>query len=526
VVTLYRGGRYHLYRYKKYTDVRLVFAPESAIAFFGGDPDNFEFPRYDLDVAFFRAYENDKPARPAHHLAWSDSGTNEGDLVFVAGHPGSTSRLNTVAHLEYLRDVAMPQSLALLLDREELLQDYGRRSAESLRQAKQDLYGIQNSKKALLGRLAGLRDPALIDRKTLQERAIRERIAANPAKKEAYGEAWDKISHSFDAARRTARPASFLEGGSAFFSRLFSIARTIVRLVDEDAKPNAERLREYGEAGRASLEQALYSPAPIYVEYEKAKLARSLDFWRRVMGESDPTVVRVLAGRTPEQAAHELVRGSKLNDVAVRRALVKGGREAVAASDDTLIRLARDIDAEARAVRKIVEDEVDGVQTAQYARIARASFEDQGTSTYPDATFTLRLAFGVTKGFEPEGKPVPAYTTIGGAFSHAAAHANADPYMLPPTWFAARDASRLAIDTPLNFVTTADTIGGNSGSPVIDRSGAVVGLNFDRNRYGLARDFGYDDRLGRNIAVDVRGISEALRSIYGAEALLGELRGR
>jgi hypothetical protein len=526
VITLYRGGRYHLYRYKKYTDVRLVFAPESAIAFFGGDPDNFEFPRYDLDVAFFRAYEDDKPARPAQYLAWGDNGTKEGDLVFVAGNPGSTSRLNTVAHLEYLRDVALPQSLALISDRENLLQAYGRRSAESLRQAKQDLFGIQNGKKALMGRLAGLRDSALIERKTLEERALRARIGADPARKEAYGDAWDKISHSFLAARDTIRPASFLESGSAFYSRLFSIARTIVRLAAEDAKPNAERLREYGDAGRASLEQALYSPAPIYPEYEEAKLARSLAFWRDVMGESDRTVVRVLAGRTPEQAAHELVHGSKLNDVAVRRALVKGGPEAVAASDDTMIRLARDIDGEARAVRKIVEDEVDGVQTAQYARIARALFEDQGTSSYPDATFTLRLAFGVTKGFEPDGTRVPAYTTIGGAFSHAAAHADADPYVLPQSWFAARDASRLALETPLNFVTTADTIGGNSGSPVIDRTGAVVGLNFDRNRYGLARDFGYDDRLGRNIAVDVRGISEALRSIYGADALLGELRGR
>ena len=526
VVTLYRGGRYHLYRYKKYTDVRLVFAPESAIASFGGDPDNFEFPRYDLDVAFFRAYEDGKPARPAHHLEWSDSGTKEGDLVFVAGHPGSTSRLNTVAHLEYLRDIALPQSLALLSDREELLQDYGRRSAESSRQAKQDLQGIQNSKKALLGRLAGLRDPALIERKARTERTVRERIAADPASQEAYGDAWDKISHSFDAARRTTRASSFLEGGSAFYSRLFSIARTIVRLVEEDAKPNADRLREYGDAGRASLEQALYSPAPIYPEYEEARLARSLAFWRHEAGESDPTVVRVLAGRTPLQAAHALVIGSKLNDVAVRKALVKGGKEAVVASDDTMIRLARDVDAEARAVRKIVEDDVDGVQTAQYARIARALFEAQGTSTYPDATFTLRLAFGVTKGFEHEGKRVPPYTTIGGAFRHATAHGNADPYELPPPWFAARDASHLALDTPLNFVTTADTIGGNSGSPVIDRFGAVVGLNFDRNRYGLARDFGYDDRLGRNIAVDVRGISEALRSIYGADTLLGELRGR
>jgi hypothetical protein len=526
VVTLYRGGRYHLYTYKKYTDVRLVFAPEHAIASFGGDPDNFEFPRYQLDVAFFRAYEDGKPARPAHDLEWGDGGTKEGDLVFVAGNPGSTSRLNTLAHLEYLRDVSLPQSLALLQDREEFLADYGRRGTESLRQSKQDLQGVQNSRKALLGRLAGLRDPALIEHKSREERAVRDRIAADSRRRESYGPAWDKIAHSFDAARRTARPAMFLERGAAFDSVLFDIARTIVRLVEEDAKPNAERLREYGDAGRASLERALYSPAPIYPEYEEAKLARSLAFWRRTMGESDPTGARVLAGRPPQEVARERVRGSQLADVAVRSQLVRGGRQAVAASDDSMIRLARDVDAEARAVRKIVEDQVDGVQTAQYALIARALFADHGTSAYPDATFTLRLAFGVVKGYEADGQRVPASTTIGGAFRHAAAHGGADPYCLPESWLEARDAGRLELDTSLNFVSTADTIGGNSGSPVIDRNGAVIGLNFDRNRYGLARDFGYDDRLGRHIAVDVRGITEALRSVYRAETLLRELRGR
>ena len=525
VITLYRGGQYHLYTYKKYTDVRLVFAPEHAIAFFGGDADNFEFPRYDLDVAFFRAYENDKPAKPAHYLAWGERGTKEGDLVFVAGNPGSTSRLNTVAHLEFLRDVSLPRTLSMLQDREEFLLDYARRGAEAARQASQDLYGVQNSRKALVGRLAGLRDPALIEGKAKAEQALRARIAADPSRMEVYASAWDKIANSFKAARRIAQPVLFVEGGLGFNSELFKIARTIVRLVEEDTKPNADRLREYGDAGRASLEQALYSPAPIYPEFEEAKLARSLAFWRRTAGDSEPTLVRILNARTPEETAHKLVTGSRLTDVAARKALVKGGREAVARSDDPMIRLARDIDAEARAVRKVFEDEVEGVQTAQYALIAKALFEDQGTSTYPDATFTLRLAFGVVNGYAPDGVQVPAYTTIAEAFGHAAAHDNAGPYELPETWFDARAAGRLTLDVPLNLVTTCDTIGGNSGSPVIDRSGAVIGLNFDRNRYGLARDFGYDDRYGRNIAVDVRGITEAIRSIYHADELLRELRG-
>lgn len=526
VVTLYRGGLYHLYTYKKYTDVRLVFAPEYAIAFFGGDPDNFEFPRYDLDVAFFRAYEDGKPAKPASYLTWGEAGTKEGDLVFVVGQPGSTSRLNTVAHLEYLRDVSQPATLAILEARERTLKEYGLRGSEAARQAKRDLYGIQNSLKALRGRLASLRDPAMIARKKQQEDELRRRINADPRKSAAYGPAWDRIAAALEVSRRTEKPSLFLESARAFDSQLFRLARTIVRLVEEDARPNAERLREYGDAGRASLMQALYSPAPIYPEYEQACLTSSLAFWRGVMGESDPTVARVLAGRTPEDAARDLVRGSKLADVSVRKALVQGGRDAIRASDDPMIRLALDIDPEARAVRKIGEDQVAGVLSAQYALIARALFEEVGTSTYPDATFTLRLAFGAVKGYEEDGRRVPAYTTIGGAFAHALAHGNADPYVLPPSWFEARAAGRLALETPLNLATTCDTIGGNSGSPVIDRSGAVIGLNFDRNRYGLGRDFGYDDRQARNIAVDVRAITEALRSIYHADDLLRELRGR
>ena len=524
IVTLYRGGRYHLYAYRKYTDVRLVFAPESAVAFFGGDPDNFEFPRYDLDVAFFRAYENGKPAKPLRHLKWG-KGSTEGDLVFVSGHPGSTSRLNTVAHLEFLRDVALPLSLEVLNDREEFYLEYGRKGPEPLRQAKQDLYGVQNSKKSLIGRLAGLRDPALIDRKRIDERAVRNRIAADPVRSKAYGQAWDRIAGTFVTARKTAKPAMLLETGAAFNSRLFTIARQIVRMVAEDEKPNGERLREYGDAGRASLEQALYSPAPIYPEYEEAKLARSLTFWRTIMGETDPTVRRILADRTPEQVAADLIRGCRLADVNVRKQLIKSGPKVIAESDDPMIKLAREVDAEARAVRRVVDDEIDGVQSAQYALIAKALFEDKGTAAYPDATFTLRLTFGVIKGYEPDGRRIPPYTTFGGAFAHALAHDNLDPYVLPPSWHSARAAQRIDLETPLNLVTTADTIGGNSGSPVIDRDGALIGLNFDRNRYGLARDFGYDDRLGRNIAVDVRALTTALRSIYNAEGLLGELQG-
>jgi hypothetical protein len=532
VVTLYQGGRYALYTYKKYTDVRLVFAPEFAIAFFGGDPDNFEYPRYDLDVCFFRAYEDGKPARVEHFLKWSPSGSKEGDLVFVAGHPGRTDRLNTVAHLQYLRDTGFPLTLDLLRSREAFLLEYGKQGPEQARQAKEELFSYQNSRKARIGGLEGLNDRAFMGRKEQAERAAREKVMADPAKREQYGAAWDKIAASMRVAREIARQRLFLEGssarlgGAAFDSELFGIARTLVRLAEEKGKPNAERLREYGDAGRASLEQQLFSEAPIYPEYEKAKLAHSLADWKRAMGEDDPIVRKVLRGRSPKQAAAELIDGSKLADVAVRKRLAEGGKEAIETSDDAMIKLALAVDADARAVRKRYEEEVEGVQESQYALIARALFEAQGDSTYPDATFTLRLAFGTVKGYEVDGKQVPAYTTIGGAFEHAEAHGNKDPYELPPSWIKARRERRLRLDTPLNFVSTADIIGGNSGSPVVNRDNEVVGLIFDGNIQSLVLDFGYDDRLARAVSVDSRAIVEALRSVYKADELVQELTGR
>ncbi|MBX6316066.1 MAG: S46 family peptidase, partial [Isosphaeraceae bacterium] len=509
-----------------YTDVRLVFAPEFDIAFFGGDPDNFEYPRYDLDVCFFRAYEDGKPAQVEHYLKWSPRGSKEGELVFVAGHPGRTSRLNTVAHLEYLRDVGFPLSLSLLKNREEHLLAYSKKGNEQARQAKEDLFGVQNSRKARLGGLAGLKDESFMERKRQAERALRDRIEADPRKKAKYGAAWDKIAQSVRVQAELAKPYLFLEQGFAFDSRLFQIARTLVRLAVESGKPNAERLREYGDAARASLEQQLYSEAPIYPEFETAKLANSLAFWKEQMGPDDPIVQRVLRGRAPEQVAAELVKGSKLADVSVRKKLAEGGLKAIESSDDPMIKLALAVDADARAVRKRREDEVEGVQTSQYALIARALFEDQGTSTYPDATFTLRLAFGTVKGYEQHGQEIPPYTTIGGAFEHAARHGNQPPYELPKSWIEAKQERRLRLDTPLNFVSTADIIGGNSGSPVVNQDGEVVGLIFDGNIYSLVLDFGYDDKLARAVAVDSRGIIEALRSIYRAESLLQELTGR
>jgi hypothetical protein len=522
VVTLYQGGQYHLYTYKKYTDVRLVFAPEFDIAFFGGDPDNFEFPRYCLDVCFFRAYEDGRPAQPKHHLRWSEHGTKAGDLVFVAGHPGRTSRLNTVASLEYLRDTSFPFLLEYLRDKEAFLLDYGKQGDEQFRQSKEELFSVQNSRKARTGGYQGLLNTDLMTRKREAENQLRERVNSDPRKREAYGAAWDKIAAAQKVSAEILKPYNFLERGIAFDSELFQIARGLVRMAEEDAKPNADRLREFRESNRQSLELQLFSDAPIYPAFEKAKIAHALAYWKKTLPD-DPMVDRVLRGRSPEQVAEELVNGTRLADVAVRKKLAEGGKAAIEQCDDPMIKLALAIDADARAVRKQREDQVEGVEASQYALIAKALFEEKGDSVYPDATFTLRLAYGTTKGYKQDDEFIEPYTTMGGAFEHAKAHGNETPYKLPESWHQARDSGRLKLDTPFNFVSTADIIGGNSGSPVVNRDNEVVGLIFDGNIQSLVLDFGYEDQQARAVSVDSRSIVEALRNIYGAERIVKEL---
>jgi hypothetical protein len=525
VVTLYQGGQYHLYTYKKYTDVRLVFAPEFDAAFFGGDPDNFEYPRYDLDVCFFRAYEDGKPARPPHHLKWSPGGSKEGDLVFVAGHPGRTDRLNTVASLEYLRDVALPTLLDYLHAKENFLIAFGRRGPEAYRQAKEDLFSVQNSRKARIGGLEGLRDADFMSRKKRGEDDFRSRILSSEEKKRSFGHAWEGIERAQKAAAGLIKPYYFLERGFAFDSDLFRIARRLVRLAAEKKKPNNERLEEYRDSARSSLELQLFSEAPIYPEFEEARLAHALAYWQKTMPDH-PLVGRVLGGRSPEQAARDLVSGSKLADIATRKALASGGTEAIERSDDPMIKLAMAVDADARAIRKQREEQVEGPESANYALLARALFAEKGDSIYPDATFTLRLAFGTVKGYEQNGETIPPYTTIGGAFEHARKHGNTEPYKLPGSWFKAREEGKLDLSTPLNFVSTADIIGGNSGSPVVNRENEVVGLIFDGNIQSLVLDYGYDDKVARAVSVDSRGILEALRSIYHADRIVRELTGK
>jgi hypothetical protein len=525
VVTLYQGGQHHLYTYKKYTDVRLVFAPEFDIAFFGGDPDNFEYPRYDLDVCFFRAYEDGKPAKVEHYLKWCPAGAKEGELVFVVGNPGRTDRLNTVASLEYLRDVEYPLRLDMLESREAFLLAYGRRSPEAFRHSKEELFTIQNSRKARTGGLLGLRDEAFMARKARDEAELRARVQSTAAGPEGAGGAWEKIALAKKLAAKIANAYFYHERGYAFDSELFTLARNLVRLANEQTKPNSDRLKEFRDSALQSLELKLFSEAPIYAEFEVARLAESLAHWKLRIPD-DPLLEQVFKGRTPAETAQQIVSGCKLADVNVRRMLADAGAAAVEKFNDPMIALALLVDPAARAVRKIHEDQVEGPEDAGYAQIAKANFELRGDAVYPDATFTLRLAFGALRGYELGEQTIPPFTTLGGAFAHAKYHGDRPPYQLPKTWHDARAAGRLSLDTPFNFVSTADIIGGNSGSPVVNRDNEIVGLIFDGNIQSLVLDFGYDDRTARAVSVDSRGIVEALKAIYGAGRLVTELTGR
>jgi hypothetical protein len=521
VITLYQGGQYNLYRYKKYTDVRLVFVPEFQAAFFGGDPDNFNFPRYNIDMALVRVYENDQPVHPEHYFKWSTAGAKEGSLVFVTGNPGSTSRLDTVAHLEQLRDTSIPIILRLLERREEVLKKYMSLGEEQTRQAQNELNGVQNSLKVYRGQLKGLKDPALMARKMKEEQALRKAIAANPERQKMYGDAWDAIANAHKAYPTYVRDRRIFEQAAGFNSTLFIYARTLVRLAAENEKPNAERLPEYTDARRASLEQALYSPAPIHKDFEKLKLADSLGFMVELLGADNELAKQVLAGKTPEARADELISATKLDDPEYRKELAKGGKAAIDASTDPMIVVARMIDPKAREVRKRYESEVTGVERANYAKIARALFETEGTKLYPDATFTLRLSYGAVEGYMENGKKVPPFTTLGGLYARSEQFKQQFPYNLPPRWWEKKSA--LNLNTPFNFVSTNDITGGNSGSPAINQNGELVGLIFDGNIQSLVGDFMYDPSVNRAISVDSRGMLEVLKKIFNANDIAAEL---
>jgi hypothetical protein len=525
VVTLYQGGAYHLYRYKKYTDVRLVFSPEQEIAAFGGDVDNFEYPRFNLDICFFRAYENDKPAKIQHFLKFSAEGAKNNDLVFVTGHPGTTNRLETLAKLKHRRDYTLPYSLARLRAFEAALHQFSERDPEFRRLAANDLHRVANARKAFTGQFHGLLDASTLRTKEKQEEELNDKLKSLESKLgEDYSSALVKIAEVQKQLRQIEKEHSLFERGDALFSELFGTGKHLVRLTEELTKPNSERLREYRDSNLESLYFQLYSPAEIDPILERTKLTVSLAFMAEQLGLESPMVQTILAGKSPAKRAEELVAGTILFDATKRKALVEGGKQAISTSNDSMILLAKLIDPKTRELRQIFETTVEEPERQAFSAISKARFAVYGKNLAPDATFTLRLAFGVVKGYDVDRESLDYCTTFGQVFRKAERMRHREPFRLPESFMKNRD--KIDPATPFNFVSTADTIGGNSGSPVLNRAGEFVGINFDRNRHGLVRNFVYTDVQARHIAVHSKGILEVLRKNYDAKELLEELGNR
>ncbi|HVP48905.1 MAG TPA: S46 family peptidase [Bryobacteraceae bacterium] len=520
VVTLYQGGEYWLYRYKKYTDVRLVFAPEEQIAFFGGDPDNFTYPRYNLDMALFRVYENGKPIESREYLKWNPKGATDNELVFVSGNPGATQRLDTMAQLTFERDVVEPSILKILQHRLAVLRQYSELGPEQAREAVERSRRLENSLKAYEGRYQGLRDNHVMAKKEQEESEFQAMVMARPEWKEAYGGAWQAIAAAEGTAASRAKEQFF----HGLDSDLAEFARIIVQYVAEVKKPDGERLAGYHEAQLDSLRFELASPAPTYKALEIARITGALELDLEEAGKDDAFLKLVLDGKSPKEVATELVNGTRLDDPAARKKLLEGGEAAVAASSDALIVLARKLDPMRREFIKWREDNVESVLQRAGEHLGKARFAAYGKTTYPDATFTLRLSYGQVKGYPMNGTNAPYKTTFYGLYDRAASFDYDGPYALPSRYKEGR--GKLDLATPFNFVSSNDVIGGNSGSPVINRNGEIVGLIFDGNIESLVGDFVYDFEKNRSVAVHTAAMTEALRKLYGTEKLLEELQNK
>jgi hypothetical protein len=521
VVSLYHGGLYELYQYRRYSDVRLVFAPEIDAASFGGDPDNFNFPRYDVDYTFLRAYEGGKPVVTPDHLAWASTPLKPNDLSFVSGNPGTTERLRTIAELEYLRDHELVDELISLAQYRGFLHEYSERGAEARRFAAEELFGVENAYKELRGQHEALLEPAFFRRLVEREQQLRARVNARSTWKAKYSAAWADIAQAQERAAAMADELDWIEGSfRPLWARtaLFSWAKTLVRGAAERPKKNEERLEEFSDARLPRVEQRLFAQRPLNQPFEVAKLTFGLTALRERLGADHPFVKKVLGKASPAELASALIKGSGLEKVEERKRLWHGGQAAIAASKDRMIQLALAIDGEGRALRSRHENEVDSVMTKSSELVARARFEVYGMNSYPDATFSPRLSVGTVRGWREKGKWVPAFTTIGGAFERATGRA---PFALPRSWLDHQKG--LALDTPLNLVSDNDIVGGNSGSPLINREGELAGLVFDGNLHSLGGTYGFDIALNRAVAVDARGILYTLDAIYGAHRVSAEL---
>jgi hypothetical protein len=519
VVALYRGAKYDLYKYRRFQDVRLVFAPEFDTGFFGGDPDNFMFPRYNLDLAFLRVYDAGQPLRPAQYFRWSPNGGRDGDLVFVTGHPASTSRLFTLAQLEFDRDVRLPYLLMSLSERRGLLTEFQRRGPEQARVSGAALISIENALKVYRGQFAALTAAELFTRKREQETALRDAVARDPALASRYGGSWNEIARVSAEARELWPRLTVL--GSLSQSALFRQARRVLRLVEEQAKPNEQRLPEFNDAALPAVEQQIKAETPYSKELEIVLLTYALSHIRERFGLDDEATRSLLGTRSPEEVATEVIQKTTLDRAAARMALMTGGRTAVDSSADPLIKLARAIDSIDRTVRKRYEDQIDAELTRNTSRIAQAIFAIHGDRVYPDATFTLRVTYGTIRGWMEGDRPVTPFTTLAGLYAR---HTGSPPFKLPARWLEAKP--RVKLDTPFNLVADTDIIGGNSGSPLLDRTAQIVGLVFDGNIHSIGGEYWFDPAKNRTVAVDSRGIREALTSVYGAVRIVDEIESR
>ncbi len=523
VVTLYSGGEYWLYRFKKYQDVRLVFAPEEQIAFFGGDYDNFTFPRYNLDVTFFRVYENGQPLKTENYLKWSKTGAMENDFVVVSGFPGSTNRLLTTAQLKYQRDVGNPLQMEVWRVRRDALTRYASLGAEQARRAQSARRSLDNSMKRLTGQIEGLGVASSFARKEAEERELLDAIAKRAEWQSEFAPAWRQVADAYSGLPAMAKRIAYT---NVVPSRLATIASQIVRYAEQIAKPNDQRTDEFRDNRLDALRLNLLSPAPVYVEMEEFLLAAWLEDARKALGETDPFIRAALDGQSPSEVAKRVIQGTKLTDVSARKALLDGGADTINRSDDPLIAFARRIEPVIREVNAWNESKIRSVETDAGQRIAQARFAVYGKTVYPDATSTLRIGYGTVRGYEEDTTLVPFKTTFHGLYERAAAFDGKHPFDLPARWREGR--SKLELSTPFNFVYTGDTIGGNSGSPLVNRDAEIVGLNFDSNIQKLPNRYWYVDEKegGRAIAVHSAAIIEALRKMYDAGKLADELIGR
>ena len=520
VVTLYQGGQYKLYTYRKYTDVRLVFAPEGITAFFGGDPDNFNFPRYDLDCSFIRLYDDGKPAKTPDHLIWSVAPPQDGEPVFVSGNPGSTQRLLTAEQLERLRDLALPETLIQFSELRGRLIRFGEESAEHDRIANDFLFGIENSFKAYHGEEKALVDPALIAAKRAADNDLKAKVAANPALASDIGDPWSDIAKAQVQSRELYFPYYMMEVRAGIGSDLFRFGRDLVRAAAEKAKPNGDRLPEYTDSRLALLSKTLLDPQPVYPELEQVVLEYWLSKLRENLTADAPGTKTFLGRESPENLSARLAK-SKLGDPAFRKTLWDGGMAAIQASDDPMIKFVLATDAASRTIRKQYEDRVSGPTERAAQKIARARFAIYGTNVYPDATFTLRLSYGKVESWTDNGVTVPPFTYYKGLWERATGQF---PFDLAPRWQTAQ--TKVNPGTVLDFVSDNDIIGGNSGSPMVTAKGEVIGAAFDGNIESLGGAFGFDDRVNRTVAVSTAAISEALRNVYGNKTLADELEGK